>query len=627
MLQSGPVGGTRARRLLIVLGGSVVGLVAVAALASLAEHTVYAGRVLPGVRLAGTTVSGKKDQAARDQVAQLAARLEREPLLAHAGAHTFTVEPSVIGYTVDVDATMQRLREAGREPNPLAAVADSVLRRFRPDDVPLVVHYDPSRFEGLLDGWATVLDTGLVEGNIKIVGTRVATVMPHAGAGLQREKAARLLAAALVDGRRPELELPTGIAQPAVGRAAVEAAAAQARQLLASSRTVSTGAIHVMLTGAQLAPALRATPNGHRLELTLDPEKLRAALGAPFAYVSRPAMDATFAITPSNTVQIVPSADGDMVDTGALSTAIFAGEPAVQARFTVVHPKHNTAWAEALGITHQVSSFTTYFPAGQPRVHNIDLAANILNNTVVEPGRTFSLNDKLGERTPQKGYVKAPILVEDGFGEDYGGGISQLTTTLYNAVFFGGYVDVQHSPHAFYISRYPMGREATIVWPTVDLKFRNDTKHGVLIRASYSATSITVTFYGNTDGRTAHEANRKILKVTPVTDNVLTCPVANPPDEDPNNVCAQLAPGERSSVQSGETGYDVEFDRVIDQPGQPERRYHYEVHYPMLPNRVLIGAGSPPSASSTTGPPPSTTSSPRQTSTTPRETGTPAKQP
>ncbi len=105
-------------------------------------------------------------------------------------------------------------------------------------------------------------------------------------------------------------------------------------------------------------------------------------------------------------------------------------------------------------------------------------------------------------------------------------------------MFFGGYVDVDHSPHHYYISRYPLGREATIVLPYVDLKFRNDTKHGVLIHANYSATSVTVTFYGNTDGRVATEANRKILHTEPITDRLVPCPAKKPTD-DPNNACAR----------------------------------------------------------------------------------------
>ena len=231
-------------------------------------------------------------------------------------------------------------------------------------------------------------------------------------------------------------------------------------------------------------------------------------------------------------------------------------------------------------------------------MHNIHLAADLINNMVVEPGKTFSLNETLGPRTPEKGYVKAPIILEDGFGEDFGGGISQLTTTLYNAVFFGGYVDVDHSPHHYYISRYPVGREATINFPSVDLQFRNDTRHGLLIRTSYSATSITVTFYGNTDGRRATEANRKILHTEPITDRLVLCPAKKPTD-DPDNRCATLTALERETVATGETGYDVEFDRMIEMPGRPTVREHYRVHYPMLQNTVLVGT-TPATTTSTT---------------------------
>jgi hypothetical protein len=209
-----------------------------------------------------------------------------------------------------------------------------------------------------------------------------------------------------------------------------------------------------------------------------------------------------------------------------------------------------------------------------------------------------SLNNALGPRTPEKGYVKAPIILEDGFGEDFGGGISQLTTTLYNAVFFGGYVDVDHSPHHYYISRYPMGREATVNFPSIDLKFRDDTSHGVLIRTYYSDTSITVTLYGNNDGRTVREENRREFNPVPITDQLITCPAK--PEIDPTNICGSLSALERSTLATGEPGWDVEFDRVIDQPGKPERRHHYRVHYPMLKNKILVGTTPATSTTPTT---------------------------
>jgi vancomycin resistance protein YoaR len=149
----------------------------------------------------------------------------------------------------------------------------------------------------------------------------------------------------------------------------------------------------------------------------------------------------------------------------------------------------STADAKALEIKEQVSSFTTYFPYADYRNTNIGRAMELINGTVLKPGETFSLNDTVGERTPENGFVKG-FIIEDGiFKEDYGGGVSQSATTTFNAAFFAGLEDVEHKPHSFYIDRYPVGREATVAWPTVDLKFTNDTPYGVLIQAGITPSS------------------------------------------------------------------------------------------------------------------------------------------
>jgi hypothetical protein len=182
---------------------------------------------------------------------------------------------------------------------------------------------------------------------------------------------------------------------------------------------------------------------------------------------------------------------------------------------------------------------------------------------------------------------------------------------VYNAAFFGGYRDITHQPHTIYISRYPAGREATVNYGAIDLQFRDDTPHGILIRTYYSDTSITIALYGDTDGRTVREANRTTSNPVPVTDELVQCPAAQ--TIDPNNVCTTLAPSEPQQISTGDAGFDVAFDRVIDQPGMPERREHYTWHYTMLPNQILVGAaaaGPPSSANSTT-----TTTAPTSTNT------------
>ena len=131
----------------------------------------------------------------------------------------------------------------------------------------------------------------------------------------------------------------------------------------------------------------------------------------------------------------------------------------------------------------EVSDFVTYFPYAEYRNINQGRAAELIDGTLVRPGETFSFNDTVGERTEENGFVEGFVISNGVFAEELGGGVSQVVTTTYNAAFFAGMDDVEHTPHSFYIDRYPLGREATVAWPSVDLKFRNSTPYGVLIHA------------------------------------------------------------------------------------------------------------------------------------------------
>jgi vancomycin resistance protein YoaR len=128
--------------------------------------------------------------------------------------------------------------------------------------------------------------------------------------------------------------------------------------------------------------------------------------------------------------------------------------------------------------------------------------ADAIDGTLVLPGETFSINEHVGERTTEKGYLDAGSIVAGEIVDTIGGGVSQFATTFYGAVFWGGYEDVAHQPHSYYFSRYPEGIEATLFWRSIDLEFRNNREHAILIRTSYTDTSITVRFYGYNDGRT-----------------------------------------------------------------------------------------------------------------------------
>jgi vancomycin resistance protein YoaR len=567
---------------------AVVGaLVLVVAGLVLGDRLAARGKVAHNVEVAGVHLGGTTDTVAARRIAPLVARLRTGPISVVVRGTRLSIDPSAIGLTVDERATVRAARRVGHDGGFCAQLVDSLARRVRPERLPLVVHVDERRLAGVLDGWGVQAAGGLDPGSLVFHGVDVRVSPPKAGHGLRRAGARAALLDALRHGRVSDIALPVGRVEPPATPAEYERAAAHARRVLAAPVTIVLDGHPFTLTPPQLATTLTTHLRGRHVDLAVDGPKLRAALGPPLAALEQPPVDASFSVNGTH-VSVVPSKPGRILATGPAGDAILRGERTVTATVTDVQPARVTAWAQRLDITELVSTFTTHHPAGEPRVRNIHRAADILDNTVVEPGQVFSMNATIGPRTPERGFVKAPIVLEDSFGEDYGGGVSQLATTTYNAIFFGGYKDVTHAAHLVYIDRYPLGREATVNYGAIDLKFQNDSHSGILIRTSYSSTSITVSFYGNKEGRSVRAEGPDILKTTPVTTEYV---------DDPT-----LPPGRTQVIQQGHMGYDVVVYRIISRPGQPDVRERYYTHYDMFPTKIARGVppGTPTTSTTTT---------------------------
>jgi hypothetical protein len=146
----------------------------------------------------------------------------------------------------------------------------------------------------------------------------------------------------------------------------------------------------------------------------------------------------------------------------------------------------------------KISSYTTRFRPREPRVHNIQIAARILDGTVVRPGQTFSFNRVVGPRTRSRGYVPAPSIAGTRLvGRDVGGGICQVSSTLFNAVFEGGLRIRRTRSHSLWMPEYPVGREAAVAYPHLDFTWTNDSGRPVTIRASYTSASLTISLWGS----------------------------------------------------------------------------------------------------------------------------------
>ena len=161
-----------------------------------------------------------------------------------------------------------------------------------------------------------------------------------------------------------------------------------------------------------------------------------------------------------------------------------------------------TAEAKALGIHRRISTFTTDMGVSSSnRIYNVQLMADYIDGTVIEPGDTFSFNERVGPRTPERGFLEGQMIVGCLLLPSIGGGVCQTATTLFNNAFELGLPIVERHNHSFYISHYPLGRDATVSWGGPDFKFRNDLDHAILIKSSYTSTTLTFTFYGTPQGR------------------------------------------------------------------------------------------------------------------------------
>ncbi|WP_010649667.1 VanW family protein [Oceanobacillus massiliensis] len=164
---------------------------------------------------------------------------------------------------------------------------------------------------------------------------------------------------------------------------------------------------------------------------------------------------------------------------------------------TPVYPKVDTGLLKEIS-TNMLGSYVTFYrQSNAERSHNIGLAAEAINNTVIFPGETFSFNEVVGERTGDRGYKRAPVIVRGELSEDIGGGICQVFSTLYNAVDLKGVKIVERYAHSRRVPYVPPGRDATVSWWGPDFVFKNLYNEPLLIRAQSVNGSMVVTIYSS----------------------------------------------------------------------------------------------------------------------------------
>ncbi len=514
-------------------------------------------RVARGTTVSGVAVGGQSAGQARETLAARLGPKVDEPLSLTSSTGTVELLPEDVGLGLDVDGTVDALVGFTLDPTALwHGIAGGGAE-------PATVVVDEGAFTDAVEEAREELDAEAVEGSLSIKGGAVALKKPVSGT---RTDVGRTLDA--VRARWPGKSTITVAAaprEPRVSMAELTRVRTEFADVAVSGPvTVQAGGKSVEIPPKAFAPAvlLTAADDG-TITPRADDEKLLEIVhsAAKEAKVELAAKDAvvTFSgLTPT----VKPSASGLSLDDTSVTTEVWSAIGSTTRTASVAtkktQPEFTTARAKATLPKGKISSFTTNYQPGQTRVSNIRLASKIINGTYIPPGEQFSMNGILGERTPEKGYVEAGIIRYGRAATSYGGGISQVSTTIFNAAFFSGMKLDAWTPHFYYISRYPEGREATISWPDLHNKFTNVTDGGVLIEVVTTDTSITVSFYGTKkyDVEATKSKRYDIRAPKKIVDD----------DKD----CINQSPVE---------GFSVDVGRILKQGGKVVKTEKYTTNY------------------------------------------------
>ena len=570
-MDSGPFLSTasRSRRrarplaLLVVVAALIAAAAAVFGVIALLERDT----IPYGTTIGGVDVGGMDEAQARAALAQETESRLAQPVRLRGPDGSLTTSGREVGAEARVDEALEVALDAGS--------IDRVLARIgvrEGPDVALGFRPAPVRTARLANRIDRRFGTPSQDAGVVVSDDAIRVVASRDGMAVDRRRLRRALRTL-----PPEIELSVTAVPSVVSTAEAEDAAARIERLLDGPRRVRFEDATSTLTPTRLRTLVRTARENGALGVSLEPKGLAASLRLRLGDYEVPARDATFAVNAEG-AQVVRSKPGRRLDLERISRSLTSNLASTvhRARFVVSQPAFTTEDAESLGIEELVSEFTTYYPCCAPRVSNIQRGAQIMDGTIVRPGERFSLNDVLGRRTPERGFVEAPQILRGRLEDAVGGGVSQIATTTYNAAFFAGVQIVEHQPHEFYISRYPMGREATVSWGGPELIWRNDWPAAILVNAFADSDSITVRLYSSKLGRRVETTTGEPSEYTSPT----TITVSN----------SSLEPGTTRVVQSaGPQGFLISYTRKVFRGLKLKRSERYVWRY--KPENAIVEVG------------------------------------
>lgn len=469
--------------------GVVVGLFVILGALYAWDYTANRGNVPRGTSVGGVNIGGMSRDEAEQTLQRELGGVESEPVTVTAGERSSQLVPAESGLAIDWAGTVE---QAGEESaNPFTRLRGL----FGTREVGVVSEVDQAALAPQIDRVVSELSTEPVDGSVSIEEGKVATVDPVLGQTVEREA---LTADVTEHWLNPEgVDAEPQPVEPVINddviKATVDGPAAAA---VKGPLTVTGEGVDAVIPTERVGEIVSFAPVEGRLEPTVGTEAAQGILAEQLAPTESEMRNARLNTDGS----VTPHVDGTVVDWEAtmadFPARVLGDQPRDwEATYRPEPADFTTEDAQSATFNQVIGEFTTS-GYSENSGHNIATIAAKVNGVIVNPGETFSLNGYTGPRGLAQGYIASGIIENGRSAQGVGGGVSQFTTTLYNATYFAGMEDIAHTPHSYYISRYPAGREATIWDGGIDLVFRNTNSHPIRIETAVGGGDVTVRVLG-----------------------------------------------------------------------------------------------------------------------------------
>jgi vancomycin resistance protein YoaR len=583
------------KQILAALAGGFALFLIIALTWTLGYQLIYAGRIFPGVSVAGVELSGLTRDEAVLKLSQTLSYSNTGKILFRAADKTWVASPAELGMVFDPSASALAAYEVGRSGGLFGALTGQTRARGLGSDAAPVIIFDQRVAYNYLQNIAAQVDLPVIEASLKLDGTNVLALPGQVGRLINLDATLIHLAAQLQSFR--DGEVPLVIQESAPRLLDVSSQAEAARQILSQPLTVAIPNFRegdpgpwtydVPVLANMLGVNIVDVNGKAEMQVGLNPATLRETLTELKTFVDRQPANARFIFNDA-TGQIEPisaSSVGRSMDVEAsivaINNALARGEHTASLSVAEEQPAvADTATGAELGVVQLIQQQTTYFyGSSDARIQNIVAASERYHGLLVAPGETFSMGSVLGDVSLENGFAEALIIYGGRTIKGVGGGVCQVSTTLFRTVFFAGFPVVERHSHAYRVSYYEMdasgavdtafaGMDATVYFPLVDFKFVNDSPSWLLMETyvNVGARTLTWKLYSTSDGRS-------VTWDTTGPSNVV------PPLEPVFELNPDLKKNQIKEVDHAAEGADVNVTRTVWINGQIYFSDQFPTHY------------------------------------------------